>query len=78
MASPILNRSGLRNVRQFLKSSKQFGISNSLDDPEADKLFDESETSDNVSVILNRTVVMRILGDSVTSRNHILPCHFVE
>jgi hypothetical protein len=65
-------------VRQFFKSFKQCGISNSHDGPEADKMFEGSETSDNVSVILIRTVVMRILGDSVTSRNHILPCHFVE
>ena len=65
-------------MRQFLKSFKQCGIINSLDGPETDKLFEESETSDNVSVILSRTVVMRILGDSVTRRNHILPCHFVE
>jgi hypothetical protein len=41
-------------------------------------IFEESETSENVSVIFSRTVAMRILGDSVTSRNHILPCHFVE
>ena len=47
-------------MRQFLKSFKQCGASNSLDDPKADKLFEESETSDNVSVILSRTVVMRI------------------
>jgi len=53
-------------VRQFLKSFKQCGTSNSLDGPEADKLIEESETSDDVSVILSRTVVMSILGDSVT------------
>ena len=46
-------------MRQVLKSFKQCGISNSLDGPEADKLFEESETSENVSVILSRTVVMR-------------------
>jgi hypothetical protein len=65
-------------VRQFLKSFKKCGIINFLDGPEDDKLFEESETSDNAAVVLSRTVVMRILGDSVTSRNHILPCHFVE
>lgn len=65
-------------MREFFKSFKQCAISNSLHGPEVDKLFEESETSDNVSVIFSRTVVMRILGDSVNSRNHILSGHFVE
>ena len=62
----------------FLSLSKKCGISNSLDGPEDDTLFEESESSDNISLILGRNVVMRILWDSVTSRNHILPCNFVE
>jgi hypothetical protein len=59
----------------FFKSFKKCGISNSLDGAVDDELFLRKTLT---SVIVRRIVATRILGDSVTSRNFILSCHFVE
>jgi hypothetical protein len=60
-----------------VKSLKKCEVS-ALDSIEGDVLFEMSACSDNNSSNDEWIVVTEILGDSVTSRNVILQCHFVE